>query len=117
LSSIEANEDELMLPLFDISLSAAGADSVECLRYVVDQGGVPLHSYCAFRAESVGCAEVLQFLFQHGIRFSADACATAAGKGELNALKYLHEVGTTWDKTACTNASRKGHLILSEVRT
>ncbi|KAJ1631753.1 hypothetical protein T492DRAFT_869373 [Pavlovales sp. CCMP2436] len=41
---------------------------------------------------------------------AADACAAAAGKGQLAVLTWLHSRGCSWDRTTCVEAARGGHL-------
>jgi hypothetical protein len=61
-------------------------------------------------AASVGCVGVLEELVDNRQCELANACATAARKGHLDALAWLHSRGCPWDDITTYNAARGGHL-------
>jgi hypothetical protein len=74
---------------------------------------------CPFDADGVcghtleggaGSIELLQWLKQHGARYTEDTMMEAAGAGRLDVVKFLHSEQCPCDEEACDRAAVGGHL-------
>ena len=61
-------------------------------------------------AARYGHLEVLKWMRQSQVKWSAYACEIAACNGHLHILRYLRSEGCLWDTFTCLYAASNGHL-------
>jgi hypothetical protein len=88
--------------------AAAAGGSIECLRFLRDQGFSWYESTCT-AAAGAGKLECLKYLHESGCRWNTDTCIAAASAGHLDCLQYVYERGCK-HTDVCTAAARAGSL-------
>eukprot|EP00953_Heterococcus_sp_UTEX-ZZ885_P009807 5746-Heterococcus_DN1.PRE.2 len=59
-----------------------------------------------------GSTDVLRWLKERGVAFTAETCEGAAAGAHRHVLQYLRDEGCEWDETTCSAAAASGHLEL-----
>src|SRR5690606_14914171 len=93
----------------DICYNAASAGSLECLKYL-HENGVPWDEETCFATARGSSLECLKYLHENGCPWDEETCLNAAEAGSLECLIYAHQNGCPWDKGTCSAAAEAGSL-------
>lgn len=88
-------------------------NSIECMKYAIDECGfIPTH-YTMDTIASNGNLELMKYLHErYGYRFenNMNTCRFATMYGHVECLQYAHEHGCPWDEQVCWKAAFNGHI-------
>jgi hypothetical protein len=94
----------------ETTLGAAEAASMPTLQYLHTELGCPLHADTTFYAARFNSMEMLNWLKEHGVAFTASACRGAAAGGQVHLLQFLRKQRCRCDDTTCRAAGKHGQL-------
>lgn len=95
----------------DLILQASKSGNLECLlfAYQICEPSPDVDTSCISEAAAAGSVECVKFLHDNGYKIKKDACEKAASKGHLDCLMYLRDQGAEWGRTLDA-AVQMGHL-------
>jgi hypothetical protein len=114
ITCLEAAEQNGLEYSADLCRSAAHAGALDILRWLSNERGVALPDEMDEYAAMSGNTNLLTWLQQRGVVFTARSCAEAARCGHLDALKLLRAANCSWNSDTVEAAARGSHKDLLE---
>jgi hypothetical protein len=104
---------ELGLALTDeVLMGAAECSSPLKLEWLHAEQACLLPPRVSNYAARSGSTDVLRWLKERGVAFTAETCEGAAAGAHRHVLQYLRDEGCEWDETTCSAAAASGHIEL-----